>query len=285
MGKFEDKVAIITGAAMLEGGSVGIGGATARLLAEEGAQVVCADIDGQAAERLVAVLRQQGGHATALQVDVGEPTQVQSLVSTTVELFGKVDILHNNAAAVGLDMLCQDVDIIEIDLEYWNRALAVNLTSAMLGCKHAIPHMMEQGGGAIVNTSSVNGVLGDNTRPAYSASKAALNMLTQTVATTYGKYNIRCNSVCPGLTLSNATRGLLSPELLEVFERHHLTPDVATPEQLASVVAFLASDDAAFVTGQIICVDGGLTAHLPFVADFARMGIGSRYSVEVHAHA
>jgi NAD(P)-dependent dehydrogenase (short-subunit alcohol dehydrogenase family) len=280
--RFVGKVAIITGSALAEGGGLGIGGATARLLAGEGAHVVCADLDGQGADRLAGLIIKEGGSARALEVDVSDEKQVSSMVDDTIEAWGRVDILHNNAATLSLDTLFNDIDIIEMDLELWNRTFAVNLTSAMFGCKYSIPHMLEQGGGAIVNTSSVNGILGDNTRPAYSASKAALNMLTQTVATTYGKHSIRCNAVCPGLTLSNTAMANLSPELLQVFERHNLTPTAASPLEVARAVAFLASEDASFITGQIICVDGGLTAHLPFVADFARMGVGSVHSTRAH---
>jgi len=147
----------------------------------------------------------------------------------------------------------------------WQRTFAVNLLGPALGCKHAIPRLLERGGGAIVNTSSAAGKVGDLTRSAYGASKAALESLTRHVATQYGKRGIRCNAIAPGVIATPALAANVPPAQIALYERSHLTPRLGRPEDVAAAVVFLASDDGAFVTGQTLRVDGGLLAHHPTI--------------------
>ncbi|MFN8627431.1 MAG: SDR family oxidoreductase [Candidatus Binatia bacterium] len=267
MGRLTGKVAVVTGATLVDEG-VGIGGATALLMAREGARVVVADILREPVERLAAHIGSAGGDAVACVVDLRRETQVAAMVETAIRRFGRLDILHNNAAAIPR----ADADIVTMDAAVWDTVMEVNVRGTMLACKYAIPHMINGGGGAIVNTSSGSSLAGDLVRAAYGVSKAAINTLTQYIATQYGKQGIRCNAVCPGGTRTPTFKASMTAELERMLLRHTLTPRICRPEDLANVVVFLASDDAAMITGDVIAVDGGLLAHLPFFADFQELG-------------
>jgi NAD(P)-dependent dehydrogenase (short-subunit alcohol dehydrogenase family) len=236
-------------------------------MASEGARVVAADVNGAGAQRLAESIQKGGGQALGLQVDVAREGDIAAMVAAAVDTFGGVDILHNNAAALNPEVLGKDADLLSLDVAAWERMLAVNLTGAMLGCKHAIPHMLKRGRGAIVNTSSVASFQGDLVRAAYGSSKGGLNSLTRYVASMYGKQGIRCNAVAPGLVLTANGRKFFSEQAREMMLRHHLTPYLGEPEHVAQVVVFLASDAAAFITGETLRVDGGFTAHAPITAD------------------
>lgn len=271
MGVLEGRVAIVTGASMDESGGIGIGGATAQRMAREGARVVVADVKGAGARRLAESIQKSGGQALGVEVDVSRESDVARMVAAAVDTFGGLDILHNNAAALDPEVLGKDGDLLSLDVAAWERMFAVNLTGAMLGCKHAIPHMLKRGRGAIVNTSSVASLQGDLVRAAYGSSKGGLNAFTKYVASMYGKQGIRCNGVAPGLVLSATVRALFPEQAKAAMLRHHLTPYLGEPEHIAQVVVFLASDAAAFITGETLRVDGGFTAHAPTTADLRDM--------------
>jgi NAD(P)-dependent dehydrogenase (short-subunit alcohol dehydrogenase family) len=255
------RVAIVTGAAS------GIGRATALALAREGAAVVVADLNAEGARQVASEIEAAGGRARGQAADVANEASVAAMVEAAVETFGGLDVLHNNAAASDPALMGGDGEVTALSLETWERTLAVNLRGPMLGCKHAIPRMLERGGGAIVNTSSATGLTGDLVRTAYGVSKAGLDGLTRYVATQNGKRGIRCNAIAPGVIATPALAANVPPELIAVYERSHLTPRLGTPEDIASMVVFLASDEAAFITGQVLSVDGGLLAHHPAVAE------------------
>lgn len=261
MSRFEGKVAIVTG-----GGS-GIGRATAVLLASEGAAVTVADLRTAAADEVVAAIDAAGGRARAQAVDVADADAVASMVADTVAAFGGLDVLHNNAAA--LDQNQRDQDVVSMDLDTWQRVLDVNLTGPMLGCRFAVPAMLERGGGSIVNTASAAAFYGSTSLLAYGTSKAGLVALTQYVATAYGEQGIRCNAVAPGVVVARDAQAALGGPMGDRLRRYttsHLIGRLGYPEEVASAVAFLASDEAAFVTGETLRVDGGFTAHSPTYA-------------------
>jgi len=237
------------------------------LLASEGAAVTVADVRLGAAEGVVATIVAAGGAARGQAVDVAEPDAVALMVADTVAAFGGLDVLHNNAAA--LDQNQRDQDVVSMDLDTWHRVLDVNLGGPMLGCRFAIPRMLERGGGAIVNTASAAAFYGSQSLLAYGTSKAGLVALTKYVATAYGERGIRCNAVAPGVVVAREAQDALGGPMGDRLRRYttgHLIGRLGYPEEIARAVAFLASDDASFVTGEIFRVDGGFTAHSPTYA-------------------
>jgi len=254
------KVAIVTGS-----GS-GIGRASATRLARAGAKVLVADLNLEGAEETVAQITAEGGEAAAQQADVSDESSIAAMVAAAVERFGSLQLLHNNAADVVI--IQRDLDVLSMDTEVWDRTMQVNLRGPMLGCKHAIPHMLEAGGGAIVTTSSTSGQFGDLSRVAYGVSKAGIDSLTRYVATLYGKQGIRCNAVAPGVVKTPALTANVPADQIALFQQNHLTPDMGEPHDIAEVVAFLLSDGAAYITGQVVNVDGGLVCHTPLYSNF-----------------
>src|SRR5215212_3606253 len=185
--RLEGKVAIVTG------GASGIGAATCRRLVEEGAKVAIADLDALRAHELA---KELGDAAVAVLFDAGDVASVEALVAATVARFGRLDILHNNAAIMANEHIRKDNNPVDIDFEIWDKTFAVNVRGYVAGCKYAIPHMLKAGGGAIVMTSSGSAHRGDLSNIAYGASKAAVVNFARYVATIYGKQGIRCNTIC-----------------------------------------------------------------------------------------
>jgi len=251
------KIAIITGAAG------NLGSATARELAAEGAKVVASDLPGEGLDKVVASIRDAGGDAIAHPADLSSEAEIAALIARAKAEYGGLDLLANVAAHMG--EIDRDRDLLAMDPAYWDKAMAINLRGPMLACKHAIPEMLARGGGSIVTFGSTAGSMGDIGLFAYSATKAALASLARSIATTYGKQNIRANCVCPGSVWPEAWQAGMAPAFLARAANTRLTPRLGVPEDIGRMVAFLLSDKATYVTGQTIMVDGGGTVHQPWV--------------------
>ena len=265
MGLVEGKVAIVTG------GGANIGEACVKMLAAQGASVVVADINLDGAERVASEIVVAGGTALAQFVDLGDEASIAVMVAAVVAQFGGIDVLHNNAANTAAGQMMQDASLAAMEAEVWDAAFAINTRGTMLMTKHALPHMIAGGGGAIINTCSGVSLLGDVLNPAYSASKAAVNALTRNTAAQFGRANIRCNAILPGLVLSAGARAQMSEAQLGMIQRHVLLPRESVADDIAGAVLWLASNLGSFVTGQIISVDGGICHHQPHYADMLDM--------------
>lgn len=258
MGRVQDKVALITG------GASGIGLSAATLMAREGAKVVIADFNVEGAKEAVDYIKDQGGEAVGIFLDAAKEDSIKEAVEFTVEQYGTLTVLYNN---VGLTNLNKDLDVVNMDLEEWDRLMNVNTKSVLLGSRFAIPHMIEAGGGSIINTASMAAFASDSTRSAYGASKAAVVNLTRYIATQYGKDKIRCNGVAPGLILTPAAENNMPPAVLDIFEKYNALPYHGEADDIGNTVLFLASDESKFITGQTIQVEGGHYMANPSIAD------------------
>jgi NAD(P)-dependent dehydrogenase (short-subunit alcohol dehydrogenase family) len=249
--RLEGKVAIITG-----GGS-GIGRATAQLFAQEGAKVVVADYKPESGREAVQAIKDAGGDALFVEVDVSNPAQVQHLAQTALDAYGGVDILFNNAGVLLFGT------ILETQEEAWNRLMSINLNGVYLCSKAVIPHMIKRGGGSIINTSSSTGA--HDVAPniaAYVTSKGGVTLLTRAMAVDHAKDKVRVNAIAPGPTDTPMLRDNMSQEELDAFASTFPMKRLGRPEELAYAALFLASDEASFVTGAILAVDGGQTAQV-----------------------
>jgi NAD(P)-dependent dehydrogenase (short-subunit alcohol dehydrogenase family) len=260
--RLQGKVAIVSGSYS------GIGRAVARRLASEGARVVLANSNQQAGEAAAASIRDVG-EAVALPFDLSDEASIVSLMSATRERFGGLSVLCNNAAITRGPIMDRDSAVHDLPNDVWQRVLAVNTTGTLLMIKHALPLLIEAHDSAIINIGSGAALSGDVFRPSYAASKAAIDSLTRSVATQYGKVGVRCNVVSPGMIVTDNALTVHTEQSLAMIERHTLTPYLGRAEDIAAMVALLASDEGRFVTGQIICVDGGYLSHFAHVADSA----------------
>jgi NAD(P)-dependent dehydrogenase (short-subunit alcohol dehydrogenase family) len=273
----EGKVAIVTG------GANGIGEATVRTMVALGAHVVIADVDEARADALVAELAAAGGRVISCRADILVEDDIVTMIETAVARFGGLDILHNNAGIPRT--LAPDCEIVDLPLAWWDKTISAHLTSAMLGCKYAIPHMIARGGGAIVNTSSSSAFAATVDLPSYGVAKAGLHQLTREVAATYGRNNIRCNAVVPGAVLTERGRKTLPPDIFQLFATETALPRLAGPQDIANVAVFLASDASAMITGQAIAVDGGMMIKLPYWLPKMRASRGDAFDASTHKYS
>ncbi len=257
--KLSYKVAVITGA-----GS-GIGRETALLFAREGAKVAVADKDISAAQEVANLVAKAGSNGCAVETDVSKTQSCKLLTEEVLDTFGGLDILVNNA---GMPM---PKDLDHLSGAEWDRTMAVNLKSVFLCTKFAVPYMKARGGGAIVNTSSITGLVGSRGQSAYCVSKAGIISFTQCMALELAPYNIRVNCICPGFTDTPMLRSFLSQWFPDKQDREKFVKDTeakavltryGTPQEMAKAILFLASDDASFVTGQALAVDGGAVINI-----------------------
>jgi NAD(P)-dependent dehydrogenase (short-subunit alcohol dehydrogenase family) len=200
---------------------------------------------------------------------MGVHDQVRTMIAEVSAQERRVDILVNNAAAVHLD--ARDVNIVDADLDVWDEALRVNLNGPMYASRYIVPHMLGHGGGAIVMVSSLSHRLASGNRPAYDVTKAGLNALARSIAVGFGKQGVRCNVVAPGLTLSPSVLEQIPAKMREIYAGHTFSPAIGQPRDQAAAILFLASDEAAYINGAVLEVDGGLGAHVPVVPQLARL--------------
>ena len=253
--------------AVVSGSYSGIGEAIAVRLAEEGSRVVLANSNAARGDEAAERIRANGGEALSLRFDLTDEATITSLFAETLKRFGAPTILVNSAAITRGAVMARDNSVEHMEREVWEKAFDVNATGTMLMIKAALPHIVAAGGGAIINIGSGASQAGDVFRPAYAASKAAIDSLTRYVAAQYGKKGVRCNCVSPGMIVTENAMDVHSDQSLALIERHALTPYLGKPEDIASMVALLVSDEGRFVTGQTICVDGGYVSHFAHYAD------------------
>ncbi len=249
-GRLDGKVAVVTG------GASGIGAATCRRFVAEGARVVVADLNDDAGESFV---RELGAAAAFRHTDVGSLADVEAAVALAVERFGGLDVMHNNAAWSGGGYTH------EIEPAIWDRSIQIMLTGVFYGMKAAIPAMLARGGGSIITTASIEGIVAEIMAAPYNTAKAGIINLSRTVAIEYGRKQIRSNCICPGVVDTPMAALLLSiaPKSRAMVEEEHAIGRLIRPDEIASVALFLASDESSAVTGSAIVVDGGLISRSP----------------------
>ncbi len=249
-----DKIAIVTG------GAVGIGGAIARRLAADGAKVLITDIMEEKAAENVARIQGSGGTASAYEVDISQPEQIRPMIERAVELWGGLHILVNNAWGT----LEPDGTALTLTETAFDRALSASQKAVFLSSKYGVPHIQASGGGSIVNISSVHGQLVAPSSLAYEMTKAAIIAMSRQMALDFGPIGVRVNCICPGhiVTERQAERWENNPSLLRFFDQHYPLRHTGVPDDIANAVRFLCSDEAGFITGHTLVVDGGMTIQL-----------------------
>lgn len=247
------KVAVVTGAAS------GMGEAIAKAFAQHGARVVVADLVAEGAQRVAGEIRTSGGTAVAVAANVADEQDVQRMIDTAVQEFGTLDILVNNAGI--MDNMTPAHELTD---ELWERVMAVNATGPMRAIRKALPIFMEKGQGSIINISSIGGLNGSRAGAAYTASKHAVIGLTKNVAFQYAKNGIRCNAIAPGAVATNIAATITSPSPFGAEKAGlgmALNPRIGEPHEIATAALYLASDEASFVNGAVLVVDGGWSAY------------------------
>lgn len=249
MGRLADKVAVITGAAG------GMGKADALLFVKEGAKVAITDLQEDKLKDVVAEIEALGGEAIGIKHNVASEKDWVRVVDETVKKFGKIDILVNNAG------ISNATPFMDMTVEGWEKTMSINVTSIFLGQKYVIPHMIEAGGGSIINISSIAGLTGGSGAGPYTASKGAVRMLTKATAVDFAKHNIRCNSVHPGFIETPMTVDMFKDEkMAQWFQSMTPLPRLGKAEDIANGVLFLASDESSYITGVELPIDGGYYA-------------------------
>ena len=263
--RMDDKVALVVG------GSSGIGAKTAQLLARRGAKVVLTGIGQGDVDKTVSEIEAEGGTALGLVVDISDESAVAECVRRTVDTFGKLNAVHANAAATAYQEIHGDVKLADMDFAAWDHVMAINLRGLAITAKYSIPQMIKAGGGSIVFSGSGRATQGHLEFTAYGVSKSGIEGLSRYVATQYGKDRIRSNTLEIGLVMTDSLKSNMPSDFCDVLLEHHLTPEFGRPEDIAAVAVFLLSDEARFVTGATIPVDGGLACHAAVYADQRRM--------------
>lgn len=262
MDRLKGKVAIVTGS------TSGIGIGIARLFASEGAKVVICGRREAKGQAVVDQIQSEGGEASYHFMDITASESIEQLFADTAEKYGKIDILVNNAANVGL----KDGRVDELTLEMWDAVFQSDMRGTFYSTKCVIPYMeRNENGGSIINIGSMASCSGDLSSTAYACAKAGVNTLTQYTALQYGKQNIRCNCVRPGLIITPENDARVPQALKDIFTSNIMVNRYGCPEDIGYMCVYLASDESSYVTGQIINVDGGLNSHVPTVAQFRQM--------------
>ncbi len=255
--RLKDKIVVITG------GAGGIGSAASMLFAEAGAKVVIADLDEKNGTELENKIRLAGGVAEFVRCDVSDSQSVRDVLAVCENKFGGLDVIYNNA---GVYLANRDNRITDIAEDIWEKVMAINLRSVFLFCKYGIPMLMARGGGSIINTASSAGMIGIPNCDAYTATKGAIVQLTKSMAAEYGRYNVRTNCISPAAIMTPMVR-ISNPPDCDAFDENAFlnlrTPlrRYGTPEEIAKIAIFLASDDATYLNGAVIAADGGITVN------------------------
>ena len=262
MGRLSGKVAIVTGS------TSGIGIGIATVYAREGAQVIICGRREARGQEVVDQIVAEGGKASYHHMDITQAESIEALMADTAKEYGKIDILVNNAANVAL----KDGRVDELTLEMFDDIVQSDLRGTFYAIKCALPFMLENGGGSIVNIGSMASCGGDLGSTAYACAKAGVDILTQYTAQQYGKQGIRCNCIRPGLIVTPQNEAKVPQALKDIFLGSIMVNRYGCPEDIAHAAVYFGSDESAYVTGQIINVDGGMNSHAPTVAQFREMG-------------
>lgn len=257
MGRFDQQVAVVTG------GAQGIGGGVARRLAKEGARVLIADIDTKAAAANVSRIEDAGGTAAAISADMSKAADIERMIAEAVKRWGRLDILVQNAWG-GPNSRQIGGSAVDVSEEAWDYGMSVMTKALFLGAKHAVPQMARTGGGSIVNIASVHGLLQARAKLVYEAAKTAVIGMTKQMAIDFGPLGIRVNCICPGhiVTERSGANWKKNPSGLKFFDQQYPVGRTGTPDDIAGGIAFLCSEDASFITGHALVIDGGLTIQL-----------------------